>query len=51
MGKAVTTKKNVTLKRDLPLFLIALPGIAYLIINNYKDLQATAFYLASLPSP
>jgi len=35
MGKAVTTKKNVTLKRDLPLFLIALPGVLYLIINNY----------------
>jgi len=39
MGKAVTTKKNVTLKRDLPLFLIALPGIAYLIINNYVPMM------------
>ena len=35
MEKALTTKKNVTLKRDLPLFLIAVPGIVYLIINNY----------------
>ncbi len=35
MEQALTTKKNVTLKRDLPLFLIAVPGIVYLIINNY----------------
>lgn len=35
MEKALTTKKNATLKRDLPLFLIALPGILYLIVNNY----------------
>ena len=35
MEKALKAKKKDTLKRDLPLFLIALPGVAYLIINNY----------------
>ena len=28
-------RKKGSLKKDLPLWLIALPGIVYLIINNY----------------
>lgn len=32
---AVKKKRKANLKRDLPLFLIALPGIVYLVINNY----------------
>lgn len=34
MAKAMTTKKKRKF-RDLPLLLIALPGIVYLLINNY----------------
>lgn len=34
MAKALTTKKKRKF-RDLPLLLIALPGIVYLLINNY----------------
>lgn len=35
MEKAVATKKRKGSARNLPLILIALPGVVYLIINNY----------------
>lgn len=35
MEKAVTNRKHKSAARNLPLVLIALPGVLYLIINNY----------------
>lgn len=35
MEKAVTNRKHKSAVRNLPLVLIALPGVLYLIINNY----------------
>jgi putative aldouronate transport system permease protein len=35
MANAITMKQKKRKSKDLPLLLIALPGIAYLLINNY----------------
>lgn len=35
MGRKVRTKKKIPWKRYIPVYVLALPGLIYLIINNY----------------